>query len=112
VENHHVSYQLRYRSIRQFKKRSSNEVLVCLASTQKEAKGGKDNTRRSQENNSVSSGAYWDKYSEASESSGEGHKDPKHSRRTTAWARKENHARSISAHPLDDEEDFVQVTRV
>jgi hypothetical protein len=31
----------------------------------------KDNIRRSQENNSMSSGAYWDEYSEASESSGE-----------------------------------------
>jgi hypothetical protein len=70
----------------------------------------KDNIRRSQENNSVSSGAYWDEYSEASESSRERHKGPKHNRRTTAWARKENHARSISAHPSDDEEDFVQET--
>jgi hypothetical protein len=56
----------------------------------------------------VSSRAYWDEYSEASESSGERHKDPKHSRRTTTWARKESHVRSISAHPSDDEEDFVQ----
>jgi hypothetical protein len=68
------------------------------------------NIKRSQENNSVSSGAYWDEYTEASESSRERHKDPKHSRRTTAWAREENHARSISAHPSDDEEDFVQET--
>jgi hypothetical protein len=58
----------------------------------------------------VSSGAYWDEYSEASESSGERHKDPKHNKRTTAWAREENHARSISAHPSDDEEDFLQET--
>jgi hypothetical protein len=58
----------------------------------------------------VSSGSYWDEYSKASESSRERHKDPKHSRRTTASAREENHARSISAHPSDDEEDFVQET--
>jgi hypothetical protein len=70
----------------------------------------RDNVRRSQENNSVSSGEYWDEYSEASESSGERHKDPKHNRRTTAWAKEENHARSISAHPSEDEEDFVQET--
>jgi hypothetical protein len=70
----------------------------------------KDNIRRSQENNSILSGAYWDEYSEASESSGERHKDPKHNRRTIAWAREENHARSISVHPSDDEEDFVQET--
>jgi hypothetical protein len=66
--------------------------------------------RRSQENKSVSSGAYWDEYSDASESIGERHKDPKHSRMTTTWARKESHIRSISAHPSDDEEDFVQET--
>jgi hypothetical protein len=70
----------------------------------------KDNIRKSKENNSVSSGAYWDEYSEASESSRERHRDPKHSRRTTAWTREENHARSISAHPSDDEDDFVQET--
>jgi hypothetical protein len=58
----------------------------------------------------VSSGAYWDEYSEASESSRERHRDPKHSRRTKSWAREENHARSTSAHPSDDEEDFLQET--
>jgi predicted HD phosphohydrolase len=42
---------------------------------------------RSQENNSVSSGGYWDEYSDASESSIERHGDPKHSRRITAWTR-------------------------
>jgi hypothetical protein len=68
----------------------------------------KDNIRRSQENNSVSSGTYWDEYNEASEYSRERHRDPKHNRRITAWAREENHARSLSAHPSDDEEDFVQ----
>jgi hypothetical protein len=47
----------------------------------------KDKFRRSQENNSMSSGAYWDEYNNASESSIERHRDPKHSRKTTAWAR-------------------------
>jgi hypothetical protein len=56
----------------------------------------------------VSSGAYWDEYSDASESSRERHRDPKHSRRTTAWAREESWIKSISAHPSDDEVDFVQ----
>jgi hypothetical protein len=56
----------------------------------------KDEFRRSQENNSVSSGAYWDKYNEASDSSRERHREPKHNRRTTARAREENRARSIS----------------
>jgi hypothetical protein len=70
----------------------------------------KDEYRRSQQNNSVSSGAYWDEYNNASESSGERHRDPKHSRRTTTWAMEESRIKSISAHPLDDEEDFVQET--
>jgi hypothetical protein len=68
----------------------------------------KDEIRRNQENNSVSSGAYWD--SEASFSSRERHLEPKHYRRTTARAREENHTRSISAHPSDEEEDFAQET--
>jgi hypothetical protein len=58
----------------------------------------------------VSSGAYWDEYIEASESSGERHREPKHSRRTTAWAREESRVRSISAYPSDDEKDFAQET--
>jgi hypothetical protein len=68
----------------------------------------KDKFRRSQENNSVSSGAYWDEYNDTSESSIERHRDPKHRRRTTAWTREESRIKSISAHPSDDEEDFVQ----
>jgi hypothetical protein len=93
---------------------SRSEVLMgyqyALHQHKKRLREERDNVRRSQENNSVSSGEYWDEYSEASESSGERHKDPKHNRRTTAWAREENHARSISAHPSDDKEDFVQET--
>jgi hypothetical protein len=58
----------------------------------------------------VSSGAYWDEYSKASESSRDIHRDPKHNRRATARAGEENHARSISACPSDDEEDFLQET--
>jgi hypothetical protein len=93
---------------------STREVLMgyqyALHQHKKKLREEKDELTRSQENNSVSSGAYWDEYSEASQSSGERHKDPKHSRRTTAWARKESHIRSVSAHPSDDEEDFVQET--
>jgi hypothetical protein len=55
----------------------------------------------------VSSGAYWDEYSDASESSRERHRDLKHNRRTTAWAREQSHIKSVSKHP---EEDFVQET--
>jgi hypothetical protein len=93
---------------------SRREVLMgyqyALHQHKKRLREERDNVRRSQQNNSVSSVEYWNEYSEASESSGERHKDPTHNRRTTAWAREENHARSISAHPSDNEEDFVQET--
>jgi hypothetical protein len=93
---------------------SRREVLMgyqyALHQHRKKLREEKDEFRRSQENNSVSSGAYWDEYSNASESSRERHRDPKHSRRTTAWAREESRIKSISAHPSDDEEDFMQET--
>jgi hypothetical protein len=65
---------------------------------------------RSRDNISTSSGGYWDEYIDASESSIDRHRDPKHSRRTTARTREESHTESISAHPSDEEEDFVQET--
>jgi hypothetical protein len=65
---------------------------------------------RSQDNNSASNGGYWDEYSDASESSIERRRDPKHSRRTTTRTRDESHTKSISAHPSDEEDDFVQET--
>jgi hypothetical protein len=40
----------------------------------------------------------------------ERHRDPKHSRRTTARTREESYTKSLSAHPSDEEEDFVQET--
>jgi hypothetical protein len=58
----------------------------------------------------MSSGAYWDEYSDESESSRERHRDPKHSRRTAAWAREESRVKSVGEHPSDNEEDFVQET--
>jgi hypothetical protein len=39
---------------------------------------------RSRGDDRTSSGGYWDEYSDASESSMEKHRDPKHNRRTTA----------------------------
>jgi hypothetical protein len=93
---------------------SRREVLMgyqyALHQHRKKLREEKDMFMRSQENNSVSNGEYWDEYSDASESSIERHRDPKHSRRTTAWAREESHTKSISTHPSDDEEDFVQET--
>jgi hypothetical protein len=70
----------------------------------------KDMFVRSRDNNSTSNGGYWDEYNDASESSIERHRDPKHSRRTTVWTREESYTKSISAHLSDDEEDFVQET--
>jgi hypothetical protein len=93
---------------------SRREVLMgyqyALYQHEKKLLEEKDNIRRNQENNSVSSEAYWDEYSEASDASRERHREPKHNRKTTTWAREEKHARSMSAHPSDDEEDFVQET--
>jgi hypothetical protein len=93
---------------------SRREVLIgyqyALHQHRMKLREEKDEFRRSQENNSVSSGAYWDEYSDASESSRERHRDPKHSRRTTTWAREENCIKSVSEHSSDNEEDFVQET--
>jgi hypothetical protein len=93
---------------------STREVLMgyqyALYQHKKKLREEKDEFRRSQENNSISSGAYWDEYSKASESSRDRHKDPKHNRTTTARAREENHARSTNTRPSDDEEDFLQET--
>jgi hypothetical protein len=91
---------------------SRREVLMryqyALHQHKKKLWEEKDESRRSQENNSVSSGAYWDEYSEASDSSRERHREPKHNRRTTVRAREKNRARSISTQPSDEEEDFAQ----
>jgi hypothetical protein len=93
---------------------SRREVLMgyqyALHQCRKKLREERDKFMRSQENNNVSSGAYWDEYSDASESSIERHRVPKHSRRITAWAREESHIKSISGHPSDDEEDFMQET--
>jgi hypothetical protein len=67
---------------------SRREVLMgyqyALHQRRKKLREEKDKFRRSQENNSMSSGAYWDEYIDASEPSIESHRDPKHRRRTTA----------------------------
>jgi hypothetical protein len=56
----------------------------ALHQHKKKLRKEKDELRRSQENNSVSSGECWDEYNEASESSRDRHRDPKHNRRTTS----------------------------
>jgi hypothetical protein len=66
---------------------SRREVLMgyqyALHQHKKKLREEKDEIWRSQENNSVSSGAYWDEYSKASDSSRERHQEQKNNRRTT-----------------------------
>jgi hypothetical protein len=93
---------------------SRRKVLMgyqyALHQHRKKLREEKDELRRSQENYSMSSGAYWGEYSDESESSRERHREPKHSRRTIAWAREESRVRSVNEHPSDDKEDFMQET--
>jgi hypothetical protein len=110
VESHHVSHQSRHRGTRRFKERSSDGVSIHAAPAQKEAKGGKDMFMRSRDDNSTSSGGYWDEYNDASEYSMERRRDPKHNRRTTTQTREESYTKSISAQQSEEEEGFVQET--
>jgi hypothetical protein len=57
----------------------------------------RDMLMRSRGENSMTSGEYWDEYSDVSESSMERHKDPKHNRRTTTRVVEESYTRSPSA---------------
>jgi hypothetical protein len=93
---------------------SRREVLMgyqyALHQRRKKLRKERDMIIRSRDNNNTSSGGYWDEYSDASVSSMERHRDPKHNRRTTAQTREESYMKSLSAHPSDEEEDFVQET--
>jgi hypothetical protein len=93
---------------------SRREVLMgyqyALHQRRRKLREEKDMFMRSQDNNSASSGGYWDEYSDASESIIERRRDPKHGRKTTAQTREESYTKSESAHPSDEEEDFVQET--
>jgi hypothetical protein len=93
---------------------SRREILMgyqyAMHQRRKKLREERDMFMRSQDNNSTSSGGYWDEYSDASESSMKRHRDPKHSRRTTARTREEIYMKSLSMHPSDEEEDFVQET--
>jgi hypothetical protein len=93
---------------------SRREVLMgyqyALHQHRKKLREEKDMFVRSRGSNNTSNGGYWDEYSDASESSTERHRDPKHSRRTIVQTREESYTKSISAYLSDDEEDFVQET--
>jgi hypothetical protein len=72
---------------------SRREVLMgyqyVLHQCRKKLREERDMFIRSRDNNSTSSRGYWDEYSDASVSSMERHRDPKHSRRTTTWTKEE-----------------------
>jgi hypothetical protein len=93
---------------------SRREVLMgyqyALYQHKKKLREERDMFMRSRDDNSTSSGGYWDEYSDASECSMEIHRDPKHNRRTTAQTREESYAKSLSAQQSEEEEDFVQET--
>jgi hypothetical protein len=93
---------------------SRREVLMgyqyALHQRKRKMREEKDMFMTSQDNNSASSGRCWDEYSDASESSIERRRDGKHSRRATARTREESYTKSESAHPSDEEEDFMQET--
>jgi hypothetical protein len=90
------------------------EVLMgyqyALHQRRKKLREERDMIMRSPDYNSTSSGGYWDEYSNSSESSMERHRDPKHSRRTTARTVEESYTKSPSANPPEEEEEFVQET--
>jgi hypothetical protein len=93
---------------------SRREVLMgyqyALHQHKKKLREEGDMFMRSRDDNSTSSGGYWDEYSDALECSMERHRDPKHNRRTTTQTRKESYAKSLSAQQSEEEEDFVQET--
>jgi hypothetical protein len=82
----------------------------ALHQCRKKLRKERDMFMRSPDYNSTSSGGYWDEYSDSSESSMERHRDPKHSRRTTARTIEESYMKSLSANPPEEEEEFVQET--
>jgi hypothetical protein len=92
---------------------SRREVLMgyqyALHQRRRKMREEKDMFMRSQDNN-ASSGGCWDEYSDASESSIERRREPKHSRRATARTREESYMKNESTHSSDEEEDFVQET--
>jgi uncharacterized protein with von Willebrand factor type A (vWA) domain len=93
---------------------SRRQVLMgyqyALHQHKKKIREERDMFMRSQDDNSTSSGRYWDEYSDASEYNMERRKDPKHNKRTTTQTREESYAKSLSAQQSEEEEDFVQDT--
>jgi hypothetical protein len=93
---------------------SRREVLMgyqyVLHQRRKKVREERDMFMRSRGDDSMSSEKHWDEYSDASESSMERHKDPKHKRRTIARVVEESYTRSPSANQPEEEEEFIQET--
>jgi hypothetical protein len=79
----------------------------ALHQHKKKLREDRDMFMRSRGDDNTSSGGYWDEYSDASESSMERHRDPKHNRRTTTQIREESYAKSQSPQQSEEEEDFI-----
>jgi hypothetical protein len=93
---------------------SRREVLMgyqyALHQHKKKLREERDMFMRNRDDNSTSSGGYWDEYSDASECNMEIHRDPKHNRRTTTQIREESYVKSLSEQQSEEEKDFVQET--
>jgi hypothetical protein len=93
---------------------SRREVLMgyqyALHQRRKKLRKERDMIIRSPDYDSTPSKGYWSEYSNSSESSMERHRDPKHSRRTTARIVEESYMKSPSANQPEEEEEFVQET--
>jgi hypothetical protein len=93
---------------------SRREVLMgyqyALHQRRKKLRQERDMIVRNPEYNSTPSEGYWSEYTNSSESSMERHKDPKHSRRTTARVIEESCMRSPSTNLTEEEKEFMQET--
>jgi hypothetical protein len=93
---------------------SRREVLMgyqyALHQRRKKLRQERDMIMRSPDYNSTPSEGYWSEYSDSSESGMERHRDPKHSRRTTARIVEESYMKSPNVNQPEEEEEFVQET--
>jgi hypothetical protein len=90
--------------------RSHVNYAPALHQRRKKLRQERDIIMRNPDYNSTPSKGYWSEYTNSSESSMERHKDPKHSRKTTARVAEESYTRSPSANQPEEEEEFVQET--
>jgi hypothetical protein len=92
-------------------KRSFNGIPIRATPAHiKKLRQERDMIMRSPDYNSTPSEGYWSEHSNSSESSMERHKDPKHSRRTTARIVEESYTKSPSVNQPEEEEEFMQET--